>query len=1025
MKATSTLQRSLTHTLLYALVAAAYLLIISGAAMLILGLDMEIHPLLLGMAVLMLVAGLIPIYRWIHEHVDAVMARSPDRYPLQAHLSSGMELTKDADAQATACSLQKLVAQIFAPSLMHLFIYDPGCNQYSATPMIGERPSSDLRFPPNSAFVQYLSATQKAFVISNREILPDELREDYSRLALLGAVLYLPLPGQRDMVGWLALGPRKLRRGYSQQDIAVLESLCGQAAVVIERSHMIINLERQVREMDSLTRIAQGVNITLEFDNILELIYTQTNMVIPTTDFRITLRNPIDGRYYHAIFLENDERLAHNENINITPRSGLEEIVIQNQQAIVISDYEAECRKYGVFPSTSGVFAWMGVPLNSGSETIGAISLGCRDPSILYVTRQSKLLQAISDLAAGAIIKTQLLSESERRARQLAKLNEVGRSLTSTLDLNPLLNRIMNSAVEILNCEAGSLIMIDENTQELVFKVTVGPTASDISDTRLPPGTGLIGQVAETGRAVMHNHTEDFQNWIDEADQQTGFLTRDILAVPMKVKETTIGVIEVINKLDGAPFTQDDLEVLSTFTSQAAISVENARLYTQTDEALSARLEEMSVMQRIDRELNASLDADRTMRITLDRSLDYSNTETGLIGLIDAGENPENLVVRVIASSGFEEMSFVTHSKLKGEETQKGMDITEIPAVSFVIAEGRPAVNKHRSHQIQPTTKNSEGTGSERHPPGNTFLLETSRSQVVVPIRRKTDVIGLILLESLLEDNFTEDAVTFLTRLSDHAAIAISNAMLYADLQSANIAKSEFVSLVSHELKTPMTSIRGYTDLLAQQTVGPVNEIQLNFLNTIRSNVNRMANLVSDLADVSRIEAGRMRLEFGSVSMANIIEEVANSVQAQLTEKDHTLNLEIPENIPSVWGDYNRLIQVMNNLLSNAIKYTPQHGKIIVSCRVTDNTWDPEGAPQVILVSVADTGFGISLEDVPKIFHKFFRSGDQTVRDAPGTGLGLNITRHLVEMQGGQIWFESEYGKGSTFQFTIPVSAAD
>jgi signal transduction histidine kinase len=280
-------------------------------------------------------------------------------------------------------------------------------------------------------------------------------------------------------------------------------------------------------------------------------------------------------------------------------------------------------------------------------------------------------------------------------------------------------------------------------------------------------------------------------------------------------------------------------------------------------------------------------------------------------------------------------------------------------------------------------------------------------------------------LESQEEENFTEDAVTFLTRLSDHAAIAISNALLYADLQTANIAKSEFVSLVSHELKTPMTSIRGYTDLLAQESVGPVNEIQLNFLNTIRSNVNRMANLVSDLTDVSRIEAGRMRLEFGSVSLTNIIEEVSNSVQAQLADKEHTLKVDIPENLPNVWGDYNRIIQVMNNLLSNAIKYTPQHGKIRITCQVTENSWDTEGAPQVILVSVNDSGFGISSEDNSKIFHKFFRSGDQNVRDVPGTGLGLNITRHLVEMQGGQIWFDSEHGKGSTFYFTIPVSATD
>jgi signal transduction histidine kinase len=221
-----------------------------------------------------------------------------------------------------------------------------------------------------------------------------------------------------------------------------------------------------------------------------------------------------------------------------------------------------------------------------------------------------------------------------------------------------------------------------------------------------------------------------------------------------------------------------------------------------------------------------------------------------------------------------------------------------------------------------------------------------------------------------------------------------------------------------------MTSIRGYTDLLAQGTVGPINEIQANFLNTIRSNVTRMANLVSDLADISRIEAGRIRLEFGEVAIENVVTEVCTSVQAQLDAKEHHLELSLPDNLPRVWGDYNRLIQIMNNLVSNAIKYTPEAGHIRIQAVESENLWDPQGAPRVIHISIKDDGYGISDEDQEKIFQKFFRSGDLNVRDQPGTGLGLNITRHLVEMQGGQIWFESAYGKGSTFHLSIPIAVS-
>jgi signal transduction histidine kinase len=294
---------------------------------------------------------------------------------------------------------------------------------------------------------------------------------------------------------------------------------------------------------------------------------------------------------------------------------------------------------------------------------------------------------------------------------------------------------------------------------------------------------------------------------------------------------------------------------------------------------------------------------------------------------------------------------------------------------------------------------------------------------VIVPIHRRDAPIGVLLVECSEKDIPGNETIAFLSRLSDHAAIAISNAQLYADLQSANIAKTEFVSLVSHELKTPMTSIKGYADLLAKGAVGPINDAQSNFLNTIRSNVSRMATLVSDLSDISRIEAGRMRLEYSSLPINDSIMEVIHSAQTQVNEKKQTIELRLSDDNPNVWCDHVRLTQILTNLLSNAIKYTPNTGTITISEQQTNNLWDPKGAPEVICVQVSDTGYGISTEDQKKIFQKFFRSEDQNIREAPGTGLGLNITRHLVEMQGGRIWFESQPGKGTSFYFTIPVSS--
>ncbi len=281
-----------------------------------------------------------------------------------------------------------------------------------------------------------------------------------------------------------------------------------------------------------------------------------------------------------------------------------------------------------------------------------------------------------------------------------------------------------------------------------------------------------------------------------------------------------------------------------------------------------------------------------------------------------------------------------------------------------------------------------------------------------------------MLLESVLADNFDEETTAFLTRLSDHAAIAISNAQLFTAVEAANAAKSDFINFVSHELKTPMTSIQGYTDLLAKGAIGPVNEAQSGFLATIRANVKRMDRLVSDLADISRIEAGRLRLDFASVSFQEIVDEVVRSTKGQIDQKEQNLIVEVPSDLPAVWGDRTRITQVLTNLVSNAYKYTPQQGDIFIRAEQEENRWDThaEAAPHVLHVYVQDTGIGIKPEDQKQIFSKFFRSDDPKARESPGTGLGLNITKNLVELQGGQIWFESEFRKGTAFHFTIPIA---
>jgi signal transduction histidine kinase len=288
------------------------------------------------------------------------------------------------------------------------------------------------------------------------------------------------------------------------------------------------------------------------------------------------------------------------------------------------------------------------------------------------------------------------------------------------------------------------------------------------------------------------------------------------------------------------------------------------------------------------------------------------------------------------------------------------------------------------------------------------------------------DLVGEIESRVLVQTNYSpwlesaQDAS--LNPLSDSADLATTNAQLYEQLQRAILAKSEFVAFVAHELKNPMTSIKGYSELLASGALGEVNAMQANFLRTIRANVERMSALVSDLNDSAKIEANRLRLDYKPVQIPDILDEVLSTAKRLAESKGQALELHLPAQLPPARADQFRLSQILASLLNNAHKYTPEGGVILIGAEVAANQWDPEGAPQVIHFWVQDNGIGISIEDQGRIFQKHFRSDDSRVREVAGSGLGLHLARSLVEMMGGRIWFESEFQKGTTFHFTIPVA---
>jgi signal transduction histidine kinase len=546
---------------------------------------------------------------------------------------------------------------------------------------------------------------------------------------------------------------------------------------------------------------------------------------------------------------------------------------------------------------------------------------------------------------------------------RLEVLYRVSSVLGASLNLNEVLTQVMDAVIELTQAERGFLMLLDPDTGRLDLRAARNLEQETIESQDMEVSRTVIRNVIESGQGVL---TTDAQNDPRFAAQESVifYSLRSVLCAPLRVRDRIAGVVYLDNRAQSGLFTAQDLEMLKAFASQAAIAIDNARLYMRTDQALAERVSELETLTQIDRELNAQLDFTQVVDIARRWAITGTGASDGWIALLE-----EDIPINIVA--GFDETRQAVLDSTLGALVERCL--SESSSQSLAPQDGNPA-------------------------------------RLIVPMQFTQKPIGILVVER--PETFTATAQQFLERLAGRAASAIQNARLYKAVQEANQAKTRFVSVVTHELRIPMTSIKGYTDLLRGGMVGPINEMQTNFLDVIRNNVERMSVLVSDLSDISHIETGRMKLSLSVVNLGENVKQVLQTVQPKIEEKQQILTVDLPKDLPPINVDPNRLAQVLTNLVSNASKYTDPEGKIDVRARLEDN---------FIRIEVSDSGIGISAEDQKRLFTQFFRSDDPMVREQQGWGLGLNVTQRLVELMGGQIGAQSEYRKGSLFWFTVPV----
>jgi two-component system phosphate regulon sensor histidine kinase PhoR len=502
----------------------------------------------------------------------------------------------------------------------------------------------------------------------------------------------------------------------------------------------------------------------------------------------------------------------------------------------------------------------------------------------------------------------QVNRQLEQRVKELNTLYGIGRSVTSLLEVDRLLNRVIEAASYITGAEEGWLLLVDEMTEELYMRAALGFDEKTARSFRLKVQDSLAGSVVKTGEPVLIGGGKH--------KIKTAYLVKALLMVPLRVGERVIGILSVNRRVSDEGFTNNELYLLSALADYAAIAIENARLFQETES------EHRKLQAILSRTADAVIVTDKENRIIL-------LNQAAKIAFC-----PDNEV------TVDQPLTNVVHNQ----------DLIEL--FSQATSEGRPLraeISLDGDRTLYATLSPIEGVG---------------RVAVV------QDITHLKKLDQM---------------------------------------KSDFVSTVSHDLRSPLTTIKGFVDLMG--VVGPLNEQQQDFVNRIQKGVITITELINDLLDIGRIEA-EVNLNMERCAFDEVITESVDELRDQAGSKQQTLVATLPPHLPPVWGNPLRLRQVVDNLVNNAIKYTPEGGKIVV--------WVEEYDSQVAL-HVSDTGLGIPHADQPYVFDKFYRVHSEETENITGTGLGLAIVKTIVEKHNGRVWVESEPGKGSTFTVLLPV----
>jgi len=511
---------------------------------------------------------------------------------------------------------------------------------------------------------------------------------------------------------------------------------------------------------------------------------------------------------------------------------------------------------------------------------------------------------------------TRLLANRDTKSLQkkiggLETIVRIGRKVTSVLDLDGVLTNIVDAAVDMSGAEEGSLLLQDDQTGELYIQASRNFKEDFVKTFRLPIRDSLVGQVLRTGKPLLIN---------EKTPQKikTTYLVYTIVYVPIMLKERVIGVLEIDNRQSGKTFNEYHVTLLTALADYAAIALENARLYTQSE-------------------------------------FERKKLETILTGIEDG--------VIVIDSDR-----------------------------RFVL------MNRRARQACELSDENLTGKR----------VRDTIQNQEMVDFLRGANMSSPSRVELNLKDGRVMNIQS--TPVPEIGLVVTMQDITY--LKELDRIKTDFVNTISHDLRSPLTAILGYTELI--ERIGQVTPQQKEFIQRVQVSVHSITSLINDLLDLGRIEAG-FDTQKEVVHLATIINYAIEGLRNRAASKSQELVVDLPEPLQPLLGNPVRLRQMVTHLLINAINFSGEGAKISLSGQAE--------AGQVIL-QIKDSGPGIPTGDLPFIFDKFYRASN-TPSDVPGSGLGLAIVKSIVDDHLGRIWVDSTFGQGTTFIIVLPLISQD